>query len=193
MCAFAAYEGIVFNSSHMLAIPTHILVEFLKWGVAAVHFQDGFSSIQLSLHSTALLTGGRLLQVATEEEQQKNIYDELAFFRQQIDATGSPCSMRDKAVRVSHHQRLAVYSRFYPLNYADFVMSHLVIIVAMAVHFKQDPELEMLTYPRKFSTEYLELLGIPRDRMVFYEPCTLYHADEILHAKVRLRRRIKWQ
>jgi hypothetical protein len=168
----------------MLTIPTHLLVEFLKWGVGAVHFQDNFKSIQLSLHSVALLTGGGLLQVARQEEQQKNIYDEVAFFKRQLDTTGSTCSMRDEAVRVSHHKRLAVYARFYPLNYADFVMSHLIVIVAMAAHFKQDSELQMLTYPRKFSTEYLTLLGIPQERLVFYEPCTLYHADEILYAKV---------
>jgi hypothetical protein len=122
------------------------------------------------------------------------LYDELKHFQKSHDLscpeTGGTDG--DGAGGIEYVDKLIVFARHFHLNYYHFVANNLPAIILIREHLIKldkgdgngEKSWKVLVHGSKFAIDYLtEVLGIERNRLILYDPCKLYHAQEVAYVE----------
>jgi hypothetical protein len=116
------------------------------------------------------------------------LYDELKSFQKSHDLTCQDAT--DSIGSIVYVDRLIVFARHFSLNYYHFVANNLPAIIAIRAKLKEMADgndkrpWSVMVHGSSFAIGYLvEVLGVDRERLVMYDPCKLYHAQQVAYVE----------
>jgi hypothetical protein len=189
--SYASYEGLIFNDQHILTPEDYansILHELSSAGKVKLerrrfHPETRDASMpDQSIEVVVNTSSWRELTLSTLLGVQGSFYDPFYQERSFFNSTGRNCTPRKRSFK-----KLATVNRIFGLNYFHHTTQTFPALLCLtsqgASHtrslFDQHPDLQLLVYPDETAINLALRAGIPRSRLVLYEPCCVYFAVEL--------------